>query len=1334
MTPAALGSATPMRPGWLVRIRRTEDGPVVGAGFLVTDRHIATCAHVVTDIRGAEPPEPVWVEFQYTSAHAPIAARITDGGWHPEDPTYPALGDVAILSLDGELPEGAAAAPLRPADSVAGHRAVAIGYPQDHPTDPVPALLTIAGAGEAEWLALQSRSVVGQGIDEGFSGSPVWDEDLEGVIGMTVTKDEARVDRRTAFAIPTDVLARYWPPLRRHVVPTLTGHDRDRLESLLQISLRPDGWLPRVADVRMYDIGVQRHGPDAAYVPRPEVDSRILAALEEQQFVLLVGGSGVGKSRTMIEMLRASMGDARLIVPLSESDSLAEVVRLALGHGSGPAVVWLDELNQYLGRGGLNVKTLGKLAAHDPPVTVVATMDADVYGDIQAKAGTIRSYARGVLSQVHPIVLTERLEQQERAADELARRFASLQRQGGPTWALVRAAADWNRVGLRGPVPDHALRTLFEAYLPASERREAVWAAAVAEACQTGSGAALLQDVGPHAYQVHSHVRAMVDGGDGAQAAPIPPQAWQHALDVATSSDLLGVAYAAASRDEGPIARRAAAKVRAQGPADPAAAAWATLFLAELDFADDDLPSASALFEQALTSPVADVAELARLDFGLTLLRLGDEARAESLLRDALLTDDASVASVAGAHLAHLKISSPQTQRAMLSHDRGEQPLSDDRPHELVRGTVERRQHDLMRPMAQAMLGGILLKKGELDDARRLLEQSLASGVSEIVPLAQANLGTLMCYADETAEGRRLLELAYHSDDAEAVALARVNLAWFLGQAGDTDRASELLSEAAEAEHPEQSPRAADLLGDLLAANGDLPNARAAYEHAIRSGHRDWAPIAMIDLAALNARHGDTAHAVDLLRQVGELRHEQLSPRAVYILGELLANDGQLDAAKAAYQEVIDSPHPEYSGLARIALAILQIEDDAGLTETLLTEATQTADRQVAAMAELMLALLYAEDDREEQAQTIFARLTADGDHEVALLAIFVQAALAMWRDDLDEAERHLVRLVEDPRAADTGLDRAAGIDLATLQLAQGDTDKAIETLQLCFDATHSEYLVDLLLDRGVELTAADRALDALPFLRAAADAADADIALLATVRTHLGIALLAVGELDDARVELEYAYRHADEAAKALSGRYFGSVLLRLDLPEQARPILTEVAVGDSSSKAEAALLLGRLARAEKHDTEAEAWLTQARDASRGGDPDVYANAGLLLGEMYVRAGKPAEGLRILSELAAGAGTSRVRALDILGTIGEATTPRQLEAGPRQTGPALPPLSLTLSTLLGEIASAEGDADEAVHWFTLAARSDDVRLRARAQAGLAVVAQERSDAVPSGV
>jgi hypothetical protein len=86
----------------------TADGGVVGGGFLVGPREVLTCAHVVAralGLRDGDPPAAdaeVRLDFPLVAPGQTVTARVV--AWQPvrDDDT----GDVACLSLLGEVPTG----------------------------------------------------------------------------------------------------------------------------------------------------------------------------------------------------------------------------------------------------------------------------------------------------------------------------------------------------------------------------------------------------------------------------------------------------------------------------------------------------------------------------------------------------------------------------------------------------------------------------------------------------------------------------------------------------------------------------------------------------------------------------------------------------------------------------------------------------------------------------------------------------------------------------------------------------------------------------------------------------------------------------------------------------------------------------------------------------------------------------------------------------------------------------------------------------------------------------------------------------------------------------
>jgi len=92
------------------------------------------------------------------------------------------------------------------------------------------------------------------------------------------------------------------------------------------------GRLPTVGDVPPYGIiGVSpskylERDPDPPYVRR-DIDERLDDALVEQRFLVVVGPSKAGKSRSAFEAMRRLVPTSTLVVPFGSLRSLAELIR-----------------------------------------------------------------------------------------------------------------------------------------------------------------------------------------------------------------------------------------------------------------------------------------------------------------------------------------------------------------------------------------------------------------------------------------------------------------------------------------------------------------------------------------------------------------------------------------------------------------------------------------------------------------------------------------------------------------------------------------------------------------------------------------------------------------------------------------------------------------------------------------------------------------------------------------------------------------------------------------------------------------------------------------------
>lgn len=193
----------------LVRILTDGDDTrrVVGAGFLVSPRHILTCAHVVADALGipedapTAPTVPVWLAWPLVVDSAPIAAKVAC--WHPvkAEAKRGELEDIAVLELDGERPLPDAAQP------------VPVVVVEDPAFFDRPVRMYGFAEDRGDWVNGQLQGPVATGwvqldhelgrlcVAPGFSGTAVLDKRENAAVGMIVSI-ATRENIRLAYMIP----------------------------------------------------------------------------------------------------------------------------------------------------------------------------------------------------------------------------------------------------------------------------------------------------------------------------------------------------------------------------------------------------------------------------------------------------------------------------------------------------------------------------------------------------------------------------------------------------------------------------------------------------------------------------------------------------------------------------------------------------------------------------------------------------------------------------------------------------------------------------------------------------------------------------------------------------------------------------------------------------------------------------------------------------------------------------------------------------------------------------------------------------------------------------
>ncbi|MFI6375142.1 hypothetical protein [Streptomyces sp. NPDC050546] len=309
---------------------------------------------------------------------------------------------------------------------------------------------------------------------------------------------------------------------------------------------------------------------------------------------LLTGDSTSGKSRTAVHGIQRCMSDHTIYAPV-RGTKLAELPRFLRDSPAAPFVIWLDDLEGFLGDHGLNPALLHDLEGMN--VAIVATMRDDLF-EMYANSRGLRASDREsssrqignrLLRTVEPIFIEriwsdrevarasktgdERLSDAVKHSDTygvaeylaagptLLEEWQRAQRVGGHPRgaALVQASVDLARAGFSGAVDIDVLKELHREYLGSSTLRPESWDEAETWATEVRYGISGLLIPGEEYegmwrafdYLSDAVSRTTRDRSD------VPDFIWREALNLCPDDDdrwLIGMHAYMAGRDEYAIA------------------------------------------------------------------------------------------------------------------------------------------------------------------------------------------------------------------------------------------------------------------------------------------------------------------------------------------------------------------------------------------------------------------------------------------------------------------------------------------------------------------------------------------------------------------------------------------------------------------------------------------------------------------------------------------------------------------------------------------------------------------------------------------------------------
>ena len=235
----------------IARIYNPSDD-VKGAGLLIYDKYIITCAHVVAgalDIAHPTPKKPsdlVKVDFLFPAEKNKPKFEAKVIAWKPRSDIYQHGEDIAVLELQGNLPKSDISFPLSLEVSYQ-HQFSVLGFPIGHDEGVFAEgkLVDTNGSGLVQ-MDVENQSKFS--IESGFSGAPVWDEKLASFVGIVVSSEldpdgqpyaEPRRNVKVGYMIPAKIIIESWSFLS--LIQALTANLDTAINSAIQTAYKSCG-------------------------------------------------------------------------------------------------------------------------------------------------------------------------------------------------------------------------------------------------------------------------------------------------------------------------------------------------------------------------------------------------------------------------------------------------------------------------------------------------------------------------------------------------------------------------------------------------------------------------------------------------------------------------------------------------------------------------------------------------------------------------------------------------------------------------------------------------------------------------------------------------------------------------------------------------------------------------------------------------------------------------------------------------------------------------------------------------------------------------------------
>ncbi|MFF9494105.1 tetratricopeptide repeat protein [Streptomyces flaveolus] len=691
------------------------------------------------------------------------------------------------------------------------------------------------------------------------------------------------------------------------------------------------------------------------YVGR-DVDENIVQAIKPGCFLLLVGDSTAGKSRTAFEAAQRLLGDYRVFMPFDGSET---AIASELMKHDARLLLWLDDLDVFLAPPAVSVRTIDEIAEKNG--VVLATIRAERYNELSlredrsafnAERLLVRN-ARQIMSRASKFFLDRRWSAEEidraqtssdpRMADALshadeygvAEYLAAgpqLYEEWRNAWApgghpraaaLVASAIDFKRAGISRPVGVGELLKAHEYYLeqnggirlrPESFEQAISWATDPLHATTS-----LLVPYEAGTYKAFDYLVDKVANSETLKE--IPDIIWDEVLSGKWDFDFHTVGEYAAKTGRTDLAEKAYRIAE-----DSDSEGRGAFRLGHVFDTAGEYDQAEAWYERSANS--GNVRALVNL--GYLYMRKNDSAQAEKFLQVAVQKGEEKAALGLTVILLHQNRIDEADTWCLFAEEKGLKP-------------------------AKILRADICMAKGNIDQAEKAYQESMATFPGR----AAAGLGLVHLRRKEFSQAISHFQVAAHKNDHNALR----SMAYCYSELRNHDKAQELSRQYIK-EHPDHAVAYFDL-GLYLSRANNVTEAESAYRKAIELGDNR----AITNLANLlsNAERYDEAEELYLSAL------EKQDGKARSGLAHLYRLTGRFSAAIRMLRDLVREGHQAaYKEMGRV-------QEDLGRTNLAilwLQKAVDLGDKS----AGVRLGYIYERRGEPKKATPYYRVAAEDGD------------------------------------------------------------------------------------------------------------------------------------------------------------------------------------------------------------------------------------------------------------------------------------------------------------------------------------------------------------------